>query len=539
MLVQPNNPTTFQRHLLLKDALKGVNREEDFESIVKYSSPPIDILKIAPQLSFTNIKVGIIGGGVAGLSSAYELRKLGFDITILEANPNRIGGRIYTHYFDKGHYSELGAMRIPVSHETTWHYIDLFNLKTNPFYASSENNLYYIRGERIRGLNIDEEMKRLVYPKFNLTEVEKQIPFSNIINIIYNNHIQRLPREARDELYQIKKYYSYPIYQYDDVSYRKTLSNIGFSEPMIQMLYSALGIDRNLYTYNFLELVKETYSVNFTNLYEIDNGLVNLPYAFLNSFNNSDPNLGKVAFRQGSHVLDIIYSNNKVNLNYAASGNLYTEQFDYVVCAIPFSKLRVVNIKPFFSNEKIQAIAEINYAPAQKTLLFCKERFWEKTVNGKIVLGGSAVTDLLINTSWYPSRIPITNDPRGVIMASYNLESDAVRMGSLDGDLGLFRSIRELEEEYGLPYGYLDSIVLDYKKINWNNEQYALGGFRWDDLEHNRLFSYAAAKPEFDHHIFFAGEHISQYHSWLQGALQSGMIAANQIAEISKQRHWK
>ena len=37
-------------------------------------------------------KVVILGGGIAGMVSAYELRKAGFDCTILEAR-NRPGGR--------------------------------------------------------------------------------------------------------------------------------------------------------------------------------------------------------------------------------------------------------------------------------------------------------------------------------------------------------------------------------------------------------------------------------------------------------------
>src|SRR5215469_14897029 len=40
-------------------------------------------------------KVVILGAGIAGLVSAYELRKAGFDCTILEAR-NRPGGRSWT-----------------------------------------------------------------------------------------------------------------------------------------------------------------------------------------------------------------------------------------------------------------------------------------------------------------------------------------------------------------------------------------------------------------------------------------------------------
>ena len=39
--------------------------------------------------------VAILGGGIAGLVAAYELRKLGFEVTVLEAR-SRPGGRVWT-----------------------------------------------------------------------------------------------------------------------------------------------------------------------------------------------------------------------------------------------------------------------------------------------------------------------------------------------------------------------------------------------------------------------------------------------------------
>jgi len=105
---------------------------EDYENIINILAPPTDITNISNPGSFKNINVAIIGGGASGLAAAFELRKLGFDITIFDALKDRIGGRIYTHYFDKDKklYGELGPMRIPIGHETSWHYIDIFNLKT-------------------------------------------------------------------------------------------------------------------------------------------------------------------------------------------------------------------------------------------------------------------------------------------------------------------------------------------------------------------------------------------------------------------------
>lgn len=60
-------------------------------------------------------RVGIVGGGIAGLYTAFLLKQKGIDLHILEGT-HRVGGRVKTHFFDSIHkdqYFEAGAMRIP------------------------------------------------------------------------------------------------------------------------------------------------------------------------------------------------------------------------------------------------------------------------------------------------------------------------------------------------------------------------------------------------------------------------------------------
>lgn len=58
-----------------------------------------------------NTEVVIIGAGLAGLTAGYYLTKDGIDVKIYEAR-NRIGGRVYTHYFDDGVFEECGGKEI-------------------------------------------------------------------------------------------------------------------------------------------------------------------------------------------------------------------------------------------------------------------------------------------------------------------------------------------------------------------------------------------------------------------------------------------
>ena len=69
-----------------------------------------------------HLRVGIVGGGMAGLYSAMLLKELellpNVSVKIFAAT-ERVGGRVYTHRFSEEEYQyfEAGAMRLP---EVSW-----------------------------------------------------------------------------------------------------------------------------------------------------------------------------------------------------------------------------------------------------------------------------------------------------------------------------------------------------------------------------------------------------------------------------------
>src|SRR5438552_3632366 len=108
-------------------------------------------------------RVLIIGGGMAGLVAAYELRRQGHRAVVLEAQ-NRVGGRVYTlRSFAPGLYAEAGAMRIPRVHDLTLEYCAAFDLPLRPFVMNNPRGLVYVRGERMTMAEADAHPERLPF----------------------------------------------------------------------------------------------------------------------------------------------------------------------------------------------------------------------------------------------------------------------------------------------------------------------------------------------------------------------------------------
>ena len=82
-----------------------------------------DILnKGLPGKASEKKKIIVVGAGIAGMLAAKLLSDYGHEVSIIEANDNRVGGRIKTFgepgrkspFRDKEQYAEAGAMRFPL-----------------------------------------------------------------------------------------------------------------------------------------------------------------------------------------------------------------------------------------------------------------------------------------------------------------------------------------------------------------------------------------------------------------------------------------
>lgn len=556
---QIDNPSDCERYNMLEHVLKMQNRLDDLNNIIDSMSPPKDITNICPIGCAKDVKVAVIGAGEAGLAAAFELRKIGCNITLFEAS-QRIGGRVYTYYFDRNNrrYGELGPMSIPISHYTTWHYINLFNIDTSPFVNNNNNSLLYLRGKKAINDVKGRSVAKNIHPQFDLSTSDKKKLKTQVHKNIYKQYLDSLTLEERRELIEIKSKYSKNIEDIDKLTYRKVYENSGFSEEAISMLGDLDG-SKQFFTLSFIEMLQQYYTADSEFNYRINDGMISLPLSLFQALGDNEEDfyegidkdkLGTVNIKMGSPIDGIYKSDleNKIILKYTESEtkkeNL--EEFDYVICAIPFQSLRRIDTNNNFTVKKMQAINEMNYETSQKIYLYMKERFWEMGNKSKRIVGGSTFTDLPLVSIYYPSDhiedvydkygkkyvLKPGTSPKepGVLLASYSWGKEAMRLGNETPELQIKDLIRYIEKIYELPPNYVEENLIDYKSLIWSDVQYIWGAATLSKPEDKTLFSYEASLPEMGGRVLFSGEHISQKHGSQQGALHSGMVSANEVA---------
>src|SRR5262245_5137455 len=96
-------------------------------------------------------RIVVVGAGIAGLVTAWELDRAGHDVTILEAR-DRPGGRIETlrDGFSDGLYAEAGATFISDTHQLVRRYAKAMELPLRRIATRGAGEWYYVDGRRIR-----------------------------------------------------------------------------------------------------------------------------------------------------------------------------------------------------------------------------------------------------------------------------------------------------------------------------------------------------------------------------------------------------
>jgi monoamine oxidase len=463
-------------------------------------------------------RITILGAGIAGLVAAYELERLGHEVEIMEGSP-RIGGRIWTHRFGNekdAPYAELGAMRIPSDHQHTLHYVHKMGLgdKLCKFVTvfEEQNAFMNIEGKIFRMKDAPRILQQRYQGIFTDTRYsEKTRLFAawlkTIIDTISPGNLreslsQDLRSHLMDELERLdlEPYFSAGGDNIDLQSFIK--DNPGFRARCSKALDMFLS-----------DIVVETSH----DLLQIKGGMDQLIQSLLESI--------KAPIKCNQQVVALRVHQDYTEIDWIENGQLHTRRCDYVLCTIPFSVVRKMELSGF-DERKLNSIQNTIYCPATKVAFHTQQAFWEQ----QGIRGGASYSGEGIRQTYYPS-VKFNPNRGSVMLASYTIGDDADRLGNMsesERHAYVKNAVGKVHPELQTP-----GMVADVASIAWGNYKWSAGGctVHWsDDMsdESNHTIDYLeAARPQ--NTLFFAGEHCSKYPAWLQGSIESALEAIYDI----------
>jgi monoamine oxidase len=299
--------------------------------------------------------------------------------------------------------------------------------------------------------------------------------------------------------------------RYDQYSVREFLQDLNeWSEGAIEM-FGLLFNQESLMNSSFLELLREEVGGYYTNMVYLTQGTDSLPRAFL-------PGL-RDRIRFGARMVAIDQDPDSVMIHYNTLAGRKSIKGDFAILTVPFPILRHVETLKPFSRAKQRAIRQLKYDASAKIFLQCRRRFWEEDEG---IFGGGTTTDLAVRNVYYPDHGRETG--RGVLLASYTWSEDAQRWGSLSEHDRLAQAIENVAQIH-------PQIVEEFEvgaSWMWHDDEFAGGAFALFDPGQQTLLHDHIIAPE--GRIHFAGEHASLGHAWIQGAIESGLRSAHEVA---------
>ncbi|MBE9660312.1 flavin monoamine oxidase family protein [Mucilaginibacter myungsuensis] len=492
------------------------------------------MLKAAPAHAFNlgekveGKHIIILGAGLAGMTAAYELNKLGYTCTILEAR-ERTGGRCWsirngslntendkptaTAVFDEGLYFNAGPSRIPHHHQLTLHYCKELGVPIQVYNNVNEGAYYFAEGKgplsnkkiRVREVHNDirgytTEMLSKAMDHGNLDSGLTKEDAEKVLNYLAAEGGLNI-----DKLYKASARRGY----IESPGAGDKPGKIGDPHKLADIIQSGL-LDPDFYN-----VAEYTYELQMT-MFQAVGGMDQIAKAFEKKL--------KPFIRLGAEVTKITNTPNGATIIYKDKLGEHSISGDMCICTLPLPVLS--NINNNFSGDVSRAIDYVEYMKTGKIGLQFKRRFWEEDDQ---IYGGITHTNNDLTQIFYPSYDYLSK--KGILIGYYNFNDKAKRTGELS-----YAEREKLALEKGrLVHPQYDKEFEKSFSVTWHKTKYSMGGWGEYNSETRKTYYPALLKP--DGHIYFAGEHLTYLNAWMAGAFESARSVVTALhGRVTEQR---
>ncbi|HSK91286.1 MAG TPA: flavin monoamine oxidase family protein [Euzebyales bacterium] len=452
----------------------------------------------------------VLGAGVAGLTTAYELEKAGYRCEVLEAR-DRPGGRTWTvrdgtvetdldghtqtARFAAGQYFNPGPARIP-QHHTTLDYCRELGVVIEPF-ANVNADAYYFHEHAAGSLAGRPTRHRAA--RADLYGYISELLAKAIDRGALDDELTADDRDAVIEFLR-----AFGALDADD-RYLGT-DRRGYATPpgagtQAGTPSEPFGLSDLLATGFGHHFPAELAWDQAMMMFQPVGGMDRLPHAL------ADALRGRI--RYNAEVRGITSTADGVEVVFDdGSGNGTLIEADYCVCTLPPHLL--ARIPTSFAPEVTSGLAAVQTVPTAKIGLHYRRRFWELDER---IFGGITTTDLDIGAIWYPSSGYLGE--HGVLVGAYNFLDATGTYAALEPAARQARAVEQGVKVHGRAYA--DDLDAGFSVV-WSRTRFSEGGWvEWPD----RTSGTYVALLEPQGRVYFAGDHLSYTTSWQHGAFES------------------
>ncbi|MGR8011374.1 flavin monoamine oxidase family protein [Streptomyces hypolithicus] len=464
-------------------------------------------------------RIAVVGAGIAGLTAALTLKDTGLACTLYEANPDRVGGRMWTQHghWAYGQTSEIGGELIDTSHKKILELCRRFGLPTEDFLGGGPNGaeeVLWFNGAYYPREQADEDFKDV------FQSLHRDLQESG--EVMWN---QTTPTGTALDNMSIHEWidsrvpggHSAPLGRFIDVAYNVEYG-ADTTEQSALALVLLMGYQPNPGHFNVWGLSNERY--------HITGGNDQLPRAIANALPAGTVRMGKQLTAVRANA------NGTQTLTFTDAGTTTTVTADHTVLCVPLPVLQRLDLSAArFDPLMTNLVRDARMGTCTKLNMQFSTRPWRGAGAWPGVSAGDCFTDSDVQQTWDTTKL---QPGTGGILIQYGSGRLATALTPATPfatesdpyvrDLAARRS-REIEAFFpGTSGKWTGKAQLSA----WHRHPYTLGAYSYWPVGYLHRYAGYEGTPQGNIHI--GGEHCSyDFQGFMEGGATEGERAAREV----------